>query len=104
MYVELTIPRGTESLGKLIDDCVQACIKRWDRCTVTDGIGYWCNPDSGVIEAEPVAILGVDCGAESCKDVVDCWFHELATVVRERGHQHTSYYRVSESAGRMVSR
>jgi hypothetical protein len=103
MFVQFTIPRGTVELGQLIDACVARCVERWGGCTVTNGIGYWKNPDHdkltfGLVETEPVAILGVECSGECHgrrpQAIVREWFDNLAVYVRVKGDQHTVYYRM----------
>lgn len=115
MFVQFTIPRGTVELGRIIDTCVARCVERWGGCTVTDGLGYWngyfqseTDPDNtlvpGFVEVEPVAILNIECEPQGGRwsgrygpnwtEIVRGWFDNLAAYVRERGKQHTVYYRM----------
>lgn len=102
MYVEMVIPKGTEVLGRCVDECVKRIIGRWGGCTLTDcQTGYWTNPDTGLLDAEPVCTLGVDCGSVDSRTLAD-WFDNLAVWVREYANQHTVYYRASVVASRFI--
>jgi hypothetical protein len=103
MYVTLTIPRGSEKLGRCIDDAVMMIIGRWGGCTMTDNmIGYWRDPDTGLLDTEPVCTLGVDVGDAKLPDV-RVWFDRLASEVRVKAEQKAVYYRIqADSVGRFI--
>jgi len=101
MLVQFTIPRGTVKLGHIIDACIGECIEKWNGCTITDGLGYWKHPETGVTVAEPVAILNVECFfgiEEPSRGYLRRWFDGLAHYVQGKGEQHTVYYRIGDEA------